>query len=115
NRGERSRTRYLALGDAYHGDTVGSLSLGDGGFGTELFDPLRFRGIVRSPGYRRPAWAEQAIDTIRSRGAELAAVVVEPLVQGAAGMYVAAPDDVGRVGRACQEAGVLLICDEVAT
>jgi adenosylmethionine-8-amino-7-oxononanoate aminotransferase len=42
NLGERGRTRFLALGDAYHGDTVGSLSVGDGGFGTDLFDPLRF-------------------------------------------------------------------------
>ena len=42
NRGVAGRTRYLAFGDAYHGDTVGGLSLGDGGFGTTVFDPLRF-------------------------------------------------------------------------
>ena len=115
NRGDRDRTRYLALGEAYHGDTVGSLSLGDGGFGTELFDPLRFPGVVRSPGYRDPKWAERAVDALRANRDELAAVVIEPLVQGAAGMHVADPEDVGRVGRACQDAGVLLICDEVAT
>ena len=42
NIGVAGRTRYLAFGGAYHGDTIGSLSLGDGGFGTDLYDPLRF-------------------------------------------------------------------------
>ena len=50
NRGEPGAHRFLALGDAYHGDTVGALSLGDGGFGTTVFDPLRFP-VVRTPGY----------------------------------------------------------------
>ncbi len=50
NLGVTGRTRYLALGNAYHGDTVGSLSLGAGGFGTDQFDPLRFP-VVRAPGY----------------------------------------------------------------
>src|SRR3954452_5037654 len=42
NLGVEGRTRYLAFGGAYHGDTIGSLSLGAGGFGTDLYDPLRF-------------------------------------------------------------------------
>ena len=52
NRGEPGHDRFIALGDAYHGDTIGALSLGDGGFGTGLFDPLRFP-VVRSPGLCR--------------------------------------------------------------
>jgi adenosylmethionine-8-amino-7-oxononanoate aminotransferase len=115
NRGDRSRTRFLALGDAYHGDTVGSLSLGDGGFGTDLFDALRFPGVVRTAGYHDPAWRHRATELLAGGADGLAAVVLEPLVQGAAGMYVADPDEVGAFGRDCQEAGVLLICDEVAT
>jgi adenosylmethionine---8-amino-7-oxononanoate aminotransferase len=109
------RDRYLVLGDAYHGDTVGSLSLGAGGFGTDLFDPLRFRSVVRTPGYRDRCWAEKALAQLSAEADRLAAVVVEPLVQGAAGMYVADPADVAALGQACQELGVLLICDEVAT
>src|SRR5207302_30913 len=49
NQGVSGRTRYLAFGGAYHGDTVGSLSLGDGGFGTDGFDPPPFP-LVRPPG-----------------------------------------------------------------
>ena len=94
NLGISGRTSYLALGNAYHGDTVGSLSLGDGGFGTDLFDPLRF-AVVRTPGYDDPGWSDKAIATLEAHADELAAVVLEPVVQGAAGMLVADPHDVG--------------------
>jgi adenosylmethionine-8-amino-7-oxononanoate aminotransferase len=114
NRGVEGRTSFLALGDAYHGDTIGSLSLGDGGVFSALFDPLCFP-VVRTPGYADPGWADKACATIAAQAGELAAVVLEPLVQGAAGMLVAEPDDVRRVGDACRAAGVLLVCDEVAT
>src|SRR3954464_4600236 len=60
NQGVTDRSTYLALGGAYHGDTVGSLSLGAGGFGTDLFDPLRFP-VVRSPGYDDVRWLEHAV------------------------------------------------------
>jgi adenosylmethionine-8-amino-7-oxononanoate aminotransferase len=115
NRGVHDRTAFLALGDAYHGDTVGSLSLGGGGFGTDLFDPLRFAGVIRSPGYGEPGWLDKALAALAEHGPSLAAVVIEPLVQGAAGMFVASTHDVRRLGEAVQESGVLLVCDEVAT
>ena len=53
NRGVAGRTTFLAFGDAYHGDTIGALSVGDGGFGTELFDPLRFP-VLRAPRFADP-------------------------------------------------------------
>ncbi|MBW3668962.1 MAG: aminotransferase class III-fold pyridoxal phosphate-dependent enzyme [Actinobacteria bacterium] len=114
NLGVSGRTTYLALGGAYHGDTVGSLSLGAGGFGTDLFDPLRFP-VLRGPGYDDPHWADGVIELVWAHASSLAAVVMEPLVQGAAGMHMTTPDDVARVAAAVQEAGVLLVCDEVAT
>ncbi len=114
NRGQSGHTRFLALGDAYHGDTVGALSLGDGGFGTELFDPLRFP-VIRTPGYASPDWADKAVACVEANAEELAAVIIEPLVQGAAGMLVAEPEDLAKLGEACRYHGVLLICDEVAT
>ncbi|HVC66796.1 MAG TPA: adenosylmethionine--8-amino-7-oxononanoate transaminase [Acidimicrobiales bacterium] len=114
NRGESGHTRFLALGDAYHGDTVGALSVGDGGFGTSVFDPLRFP-VVRTPGYASVDWAAKAVAAIEAHADTLAAMIVEPLVQGASGILVADPADVAAVGRACRDHGVLLICDEVAT
>jgi adenosylmethionine-8-amino-7-oxononanoate aminotransferase len=114
NRGETGRTTFLALGDAYHGDTIGALSLGDGGVFSAAFEPLCFP-VVRTPGYADPGWAAKACAAIDGHAGELAAVVLEPLVQGAAGMLCASAADVGRVGEACRRAGALLICDEVAT
>lgn len=114
NRGTTDRTRYLALGGAYHGDTVGGISLGAGGFGTDVFDPLRFDAL-RAPGYDDPNWCAAAIDLLRASADTLAAVVIEPLVQGAAGIQVADPAEVGRFAAAVRDAGVLLIADEVAT
>jgi adenosylmethionine-8-amino-7-oxononanoate aminotransferase len=114
NRGIEGRTCYLALGNAYHGDSIGSLSIGDGGFGTDVFDPLRFP-VVRTPGYDDPGWADKAVAAVERHAGELAAVVIEPLVQGAAGMLVTEPSEVARLAAACTEADVLLIADEVAT
>jgi adenosylmethionine-8-amino-7-oxononanoate aminotransferase len=114
NLGVEGRTQFLALGDAYHGDTIGSLSLGDGGVFSAVFDPLCFP-VVRTPGYADPGWAEKACAAIGAHAGALAAVVLEPLVQGAAGILVADADDVRRVGDACRDAGALLVCDEVAT
>jgi adenosylmethionine-8-amino-7-oxononanoate aminotransferase len=108
NRGVEGRTTYLALGGAYHGDTVGSLSVGAGGFGTDLFDPLRF------PVLRAPDLATAA-GMVADGADRLAAVVVEPLVQGAAGMALHSPADLARLADAARAAGVLLIADEIAT
>lgn len=114
NQGITNRTRYLALGGAYHGDTIGAISVGAGGFGTDVFDPLRFN-VLRAPGYDDAGWADTAVAMISAHAHELAAVVIEPLVQGAAGMWITDPESVERVGDACREHDVLLVADEVAT
>lgn len=114
NQGVTHRTRYLALGGAYHGDTIGAISVGAGGFGTDVFDPLRF-GVLRAPGYDREDWADAAVDLLDAHAHELAAVVVEPLVQGAAGIEVTDPASVRRLVDAAQAHGIVVIADEVAT
>src|SRR5262249_8026183 len=63
NQGERGRTTYLAFGDGYHGDTIGSLSLGGGGFGTEIFDPLRFP-VLRAPAFSEPGAVHAAAQMV---------------------------------------------------
>jgi adenosylmethionine-8-amino-7-oxononanoate aminotransferase len=108
NRDIEGRTTFLALKDAYHGDTIGALSVGDGGFGTDIFEPLCFEAL-RAPSV--PA----AIDLVLREGERLAGVIIEPLVQAAAGMVLHDPEALRDLGVACREAGTLLICDEIAT
>ena len=113
--GVRGRTSYLAFGAAYHGDTVGALSVGaDDGFGAALFDPLRFP-VVRAPGFDEPGCFDAACRLVDAHAGSLAAVVVEPLVQGAAGMRMAEPEGFVALADACRAADVILIHDEVAT
>jgi adenosylmethionine-8-amino-7-oxononanoate aminotransferase len=113
NLGSPRRT-FLAFGGAYHGDTIGALSVGDDGFGADVFNPLRFP-VLRAPAFDDPACFEVACEMVARHRAELAAVIVEPLVQGAAGMQLADRDGLARLGAASAAHDVLLICDEVAT
>ncbi|MFN8034918.1 MAG: adenosylmethionine--8-amino-7-oxononanoate transaminase [Acidimicrobiia bacterium] len=114
NQGVAERSAYLAFGGAYHGDTVGSLSVGAGGFGTDVFDPLRFP-VLRAPGIDDPRCFEVADELLDHFGRHIAAVIVEPLVQGAAGIRVAPADRFPALAELCRRHDVLLICDEVAT
>lgn len=114
NQGIGGHTKFLAFGGAYHGDTIGALSVGDGGFGTNIFDPLRFP-VLRAPQLSDPACFDTAIAIIEEHHDSLAAIIIEPLVQGAAGMQMAPAAEFARLGIAARTHGVLLICDEVAT
>ncbi|MHB8263537.1 MAG: adenosylmethionine--8-amino-7-oxononanoate transaminase [Acidimicrobiales bacterium] len=114
NRGETGRDGFLVLGDAYHGDTVGAMSLGDSGFETAIFDPLRFT-TLRTPGYGDPGWLGKALAMLDAHASNICCAAVEPLVQGASGMLVARPEEVSSFRDACAEAGVLFVADEVAT
>jgi adenosylmethionine-8-amino-7-oxononanoate aminotransferase len=114
NQDTPGRTTFLAFGGAYHGDTLGALSVGDSGFGTKLFDPLRFP-VLRAPQFADHDCFDTAVAMVAQHASELAAVVIEPLVQGAAGMQLADPEGVRALGVACAEHDVLLVADEVAT
>ncbi|MGI8686819.1 MAG: adenosylmethionine--8-amino-7-oxononanoate transaminase [Acidimicrobiales bacterium] len=114
NEGEPGRRSFLAFEAGYHGDSIGALSLGGSGFGADLYGPLRF-GVLRAPSFADPGALEVAACMVAEHAAELTAVVVEPLVQGAAGMLMAPAEDFAALGAACREHDVLLICDEVAT
>jgi adenosylmethionine---8-amino-7-oxononanoate aminotransferase len=114
NRGVSGRTTYLGFGGAYHGDTIGAVSVGGDGFGIDLFDPLRFP-TLRAPHFGDPDCFDIAARMIAAHAHELAAVIVEPLVQGAAGMRLAPPAAFAALAQACRDHDVLLICDEVAT
>jgi adenosylmethionine-8-amino-7-oxononanoate aminotransferase len=106
-RGEWWRTKFVSLKHAYHGDTIGSVSVG----GIDLFHgcyrPLLFETAQAEPG--DVASMEALIDE------RVGAVVVEPLVQGAAGILVHPEGYLREVRELCDRHGILLICDEVAT
>jgi adenosylmethionine-8-amino-7-oxononanoate aminotransferase len=105
-----SRTSFVSLEDAYHGDTVGSVSVG----GIELFHSL-YRPLLFDS-HRVPAGDADALaDLLSEHSNEIAAVVVEPLVQGAAGMRLQPRGYLREVRRLCDRHDVFLICDEVAT
>ena len=114
NQGVEGRDTYLSFGGAYHGDTIGSVSVGADGFGTDIFNPLRF-DVVRAPGFDDPACMTEAVRMIAEHRDSLAAVVVEPLVQGAAGIQVLGAEHFLPLAAACREHDVLLLVDEVAT
>jgi adenosylmethionine-8-amino-7-oxononanoate aminotransferase len=114
NQGIAGHTTFLAFRDAYHGDTIGALSVGDGGFGTEIFDPLRFP-VLRAPAFAEPGCFDAAAAMVEQHADELAAVVIEPLVQGAGGMELADPEGMATLARACIANHVLIVADEVAT
>ena len=114
NIGEPTHTKFLAFRGAYHGDTIGALSLGDDGFGADIFDALRFP-VLRAPAFNDPACFDRAIALVEQYAHELAAVIIEPSVQAAAGMQLCDLDGLRRFGSACKTNDVLLICDEIAT
>jgi adenosylmethionine---8-amino-7-oxononanoate aminotransferase len=109
-RGETGRTGFICLQDAYHGDTLGAVSVG----GIETFHSL-YRPLLFDTWRAAAGDAEQLERLLAEHRDSVAAVVVEPLVQGAAGMLMQPPGYLRRVRELCDEHGVLLICDEVAT
>jgi adenosylmethionine-8-amino-7-oxononanoate aminotransferase len=125
--GGRARQEFLTLSEAYHGDTIGSVSAGGIDLFHKIFRPLLFstRRIPAPHCYRcpygltRPSCdlfcAERMEAEIRIRKELLAAAIVEPLVQGAAGMLLMPEGYLARLRAVTRECGILLICDEVAT
>jgi adenosylmethionine-8-amino-7-oxononanoate aminotransferase len=120
------RTKYLAWDSAYHGDTLGSVSVGGVARFHEMFRPLLF-DVVRLPApdmYRLPPGVtrEAACDhylkqfeaALREHAESLAAVVIEPLLQAAAGIITHPPGFLRGVRDLTRKYGVLLIADEVA-
>lgn len=112
--GRPEKKRFAALAEAYHGDTLGSVSVG----GIDLFHD-RFRDLLfdveRVPSPHKDASLAHIEKLFAEKAGELAAFVVEPLVQGAAGMWMQPKGWLRSVEALCRKHDVLLICDEVAT
>jgi adenosylmethionine---8-amino-7-oxononanoate aminotransferase len=109
-RGEWWRAGFVCLRNSYHGDTLGSVSVG----GIELFHSL-YRPLLFEAWQAEPGDVESMRALLAEHADRCAAVIVEPLVQGAAGIHVQPEGYLRAVRELCDEFGVFLICDEVAT
>jgi len=107
--GRPRRRRFVHFVDAYHGDTVGSVSVGGIDLFHQVYKPLLFKGFKVPLNQIKPFE-----ETLRKHHQEIAGIVVEPLVQGAAGMVTQPKGWLKQVGRLCRRYGLLLIADEVA-
>jgi adenosylmethionine-8-amino-7-oxononanoate aminotransferase len=120
--GRPERTRLLTWRGGYHGDTFGAMAVCDpvGGMHSLFTGVLAEHVFAERPpdGFERPldeAWAAGVSELVATRAHELAAVIVEPVVQGAGGMCFHSPACVALLRRLCDEHGLLLILDEIAT
>jgi len=126
-RGRPEKRAFVALEEGYHGDTLGAISVGRSETFHRFFPPLlpvhRLRPpflIARDLGGGREEEAlgaalEQGEALLRERSEEIAAIVLEPLIQGAAGMWPQPVQYLPALAALAKRYGVLLICDEVAT
>jgi len=125
--GEQNRTAFLSLNHAYHGDTLGAVSVGGIDIFHRAFAPLLFKKFTAPSPYCYRCelgkaypdcglfCAEQMEEILKAHHREIAAVIIEPLVQAAGGMIVSPPGYLKRVRELCSACNVLLIADEVAT
>lgn len=127
NKGQPRRDVFLALHHAYHGDTVGAMSVSANSVFTGVFSPLLFP-VARAHApycYRCPLGLERATcaldclgdleEQLRARGDTVAGVVIEPMIQAAGGMIVWPAEFLAGVRSVCDRYGTLLIADEVFT
>lgn len=121
-RGERQRSQILTVRNGYHGDTTGSMSVCDPVNGMHhLFSAVLPQRLF-APAPDCPSdddFSERCVDGVREQleahEGEVAAVIIEPLVQGAGGMRFHCPRYLQRLRELCDQHGALLIFDEIAT
>ena len=115
NIGKTDRTRIVVMENGYHGDTIGTMSVGERGVFNAAYEPLMFD--VTSVPFPQPnddAATIAALEAACGRG-DVAAFITEPLVLGAGGMLIYSPDTLGRLKAVCEAHDVLFIADEVMT
>jgi adenosylmethionine-8-amino-7-oxononanoate aminotransferase len=126
NSGKPDKTQFISLQNSYHGETLGALSVTDVALFKEAYGPLlKQNATVLNPDSRHAAVGESARDYalrcatqleahLQQHHQQLAAFIIEPLVQGAAGMAMYHPVYLTRARELCEQYEVLLIADEIA-
>ncbi len=127
HKGIKGKKRFLHLKNAYHGDTIGAVSVGGIDTFHKIFSPLLFRSYkAPSPycyrcktGEKYPSCRLDCLkimkNTLKIHHQNIAGLIIEPAVQGAGGMIVSPPGYLKGVQNLCRKYNVLLIADEVAT
>lgn len=110
----RPRHRIAVIEDGYHGDTIGTMSVGERGVFNAAYEPLMF-SVDKLPFPARDGAEMLSAFERLAAGGDMAAVILEPLVLGAGGMRMYGPQVLEGVRRICDRHGVLMIADEVMT
>ncbi len=125
--GHPERQKFMCLSEGYHGETIGALSVGSLDLYAQMYKPMMMENIhVKAPDCFRCPYGEDrdhcqcecfehAEKAFAAHSKETAAIIVEPLLQGSAGMRVYPPLYLKKLRKLCDETGVLLIADEIAT
>lgn len=116
-RGRSSKQRFLRLGEAYHGDTLGAVGVGGIDLFHRIFGPLLVNSIaIPTPAGTDGTYSLKRVEEeLEDRSNEIAAFIFEPIIQGAAGMLVHPRGFLKRAAELCRKHDVHLILDEVAT
>lgn len=127
HKGIKGKEKFLSLKNAYHGDTIGAVSVGGIDIFHKIFEPLLFKAFkAPSPYCYRcelsliyPECSLACVDEMekimKDHSDEIAALIIEPLVQAAGGMIVSPPGYLKKVRDICSRYNILMIADEVAT
>lgn len=108
------KTKVIAFNEAYHGDTFGAMAVGDRSAFTEPFFPFLFDvDFVESPALNAEKCLKQIKNLVSNN--DVAAIIFEPLVQGAGGMLMYTPEILNEIIKVCKAHEVLVIADEVMT
>lgn len=124
--GNVKKTRFAALSDAYHGETLGALSVGDLDLYSKIYKPLLLNTLrVEGPncfrckyGKKRECCNAECFEhmekALAEHNEELCGVIIEPMIQGAAGMKMYSPIYLKKLREACDRYGIHMIADEIA-
>ncbi|MEA2012025.1 MAG: adenosylmethionine--8-amino-7-oxononanoate transaminase [Verrucomicrobiota bacterium] len=131
NIGKKDKTKFVMFNNAYHGDTMGATSVGGVDIYHKIYKPMMFDSYIVPAPYEHPrkseftydarnedfdpASLEQMRKVMEEHADEIAAVIVEPLIQGASGMRIYHPQYLTELKKLAEKNDILVICDEVAT
>ena len=113
NAGRTRKTRFVTLANSYHGETLGALAVGNVELYKAIYRPL-LMDVITVPAPDAEGAAEALEAVLAAQGEEIAAVILEPLVQCAGAMRMHSPEYLRRARAACDRHGVHLIADEIA-